>query len=39
MSFVKLNIERKYQTPRDAWFSKDGRIRVGTRPGTLLNKL
>ena len=39
MSFVKPKDERNCQTLRDAWFSRDVRISVGARPGTLLNKL
>ena len=39
ISFVKLKVERKYQPPYDFWFSKDVRVSVGARPGTLLNKL
>ena len=39
MSFVKPEDERNRQTPRDACLSRDVRISVGARPGTLVNKL
>ena len=39
MSFVKPKDERNLQTPRDACLSRDVRISVGARPGTLVNKL
>ena len=39
MSFVKPEDGRNRQTPRDACLSRDVRISVGARPGTLVNKL
>ena len=39
MSFVKHEFERRDQAPSGAWFSQDVRTAVGTRPGTLVNKL
>ena len=39
MSFVKPGDGRNRQTPRDACLSRDVRISVGARPGTLVNKL
>ena len=39
MSFVKHAFERMYRTPVGAWISQVARIAVGTRPGTVVNKL
>ena len=39
MSFVKHEIERRDRAPIGAWVLQVARIAVGTRPGTLVNKL
>ena len=39
MSFVKQEIERRHRALSGAWVSQMARIAVGTRPGTLVNKL